>query len=184
MKGAGSKKENVNSLKRIIDMNEELLLREQFSTIIGEKKAKLTLLFGLYDLANEMRQEYDDKFEQVKKRIISENEFTFKEGNHRGQEFKNEDRITDPFWDFMMSEEDYESYRKLCTDEYLKLGLIDERGYFTSNVAELASNARKLLTDFIINECIPEPLREAFSYTKRNIVQGNKVIDLFRKIIK
>jgi hypothetical protein len=96
-------------------------------------------------------------------------------GYSKGDRIRNEDAM------WLLSDEDFDRFHKIAIPIMAKEGITDENGTFLENWLEKKIEARKELINFLIDEIVPDFMRKDLEPCRWNIVQGDKLIDIFRK---
>lgn len=143
---------------------------------------KLRELFKTYDVAKlgyEMQQKMSREIynETLKK----ESFFADMECERAG--IKKGDRITDEDLMFLLSDEDTDKLFELSRPLFVKNHITDDDGNYITDWLTIMCNARRALVLFIIENIVPEGLKEEFSIEKMNVVHQAKLMELFRPIL-
>ena len=164
-------------------MEEKILLAELEKNCEGKKEKLMNLLqaFDLACLGYDLQEEHT---KDIHNRVLRENEFFCAREFARETGFKVGDRITDEEYLFLLSEEDFDKVMKLSRPICVAEKLTDENGYFLEDWVGIRRNARLELVSYLVYEIIPESLRPYFDSCHWNIVQSDKLIDIFKKSFK
>ena len=164
-------------------MENEILLAELTRNCEGKKQKVLDLLQA-YDLAclgYDMREQHE---KEIINRVLQENEFYADKDFCRWDiDIKVGDRITDEEQTYLLSKEDFDRLFKLARPICVAEKLTDEDGRFLEDWATIRSNARLELVTYLVYEIIPESLRIHFDSCRWNIVQSDKLINIFKKCL-
>lgn len=161
-------------------MEKEMLLAELRKNCEG-KEQKLLELLKAFDLACIGYEMQDQHSKDIHNRVLQENEFfAAKDFSRWEPKFKVGDRVTDEEYLFLLSDEDFDKVMKLARPICVAEKLTDERGYFLENWVEIRSKARHELVSYIIYNVIPENVRQFFYVCLHNIVQSDKLINIFK----
>lgn len=163
-------------------MEENVLLAELTKNCEG-KKEKLFDLLKAYELACIGYDLQEQRCKDVHNRVLRENEFFCVRDFSRDTGFNVGDRITDDEYLFLLSDEDFDKVMKLARPILVEEKITDENGYFLEDWGGMRGDSWRELVYFIVDEIIPISLRHNFETCKRSIVQGNKLIDAFKKSI-
>lgn len=160
----------------------ENILKQQLADNCKEKFQRLTELLRNYELAHlgwkvQVQREID-----LRNKVLAENEFHFGEDARCGGEFNIGDRITDEVWDFLMEEDEWKVYREKVEAELHAAGLTDEKGYYLIPWTTHVCDTRRALTNFILDELLPKELSVKMESCRINVVQGNKLIEIVKKL--
>lgn len=146
-------------------------------------REKLSELLKVYDLCVLGYDMQEQRCNDVYNKVLSENEFFAIHSFKRAPvDIKVGDRITDESLTFLLSDEDFGRLQTLAHPIFVAEGITDENGYFIENWVTKKVSARKELVEFIINNIVPQEMREKFLEAKYNIVQMNKLIDIMRSV--
>ena len=162
-------------------MEKEILLAELQKNCNAYRNEMNDLLteLELTILGNEIQEE---EFKVIYNHVLSENEFFSTEDFQRGdKEIRKGDRITEEEFTFLMSENDFERYQKLCVPYFVKENLTDENGYYITNWSRMVVDAKNKLFDFICHKVLPKELGNLFFEQRWNITVQNKVIDITKE---
>lgn len=160
---------------------EEIKLTAELKKNCETHREKLSELLKVYDLAVLGYDVQEQRCKDVYNKVLSKNEFYASRDIERTG-VKVGDRITDEKFDFLLSDEDFERMQTLAHPIFVAEGITDENDYFIENWLREKTSARKELVEFIINNIVPQEMREKFLGAKYNIVQMNKLIDIMRSV--
>ena len=111
------------------------LLLTAFTEKIQSRAAEITALQKTYLIAKAMEDEINAKDEEIKRKVLAENEYYICDEMWELEYRRNpnaERRITNPKADFLLCDENdmtaYNDYLDKLYVEYLKTGIADERG--------------------------------------------------------
>lgn len=144
-------------------------------------REKLSELLKVYELTVLGYQVQEQRCKDVYNKVLSENEF-FASRDIESTGIKVGERITDEKFDFLLSDEDFDRLQTLARPIFVAEGIIDEDDYFIEDWVTKKVSARKELVEFIIQNIVPNEMRETFWEAKHNIVQMDKLINLMRSI--
>lgn len=165
---------------------EKEMLAQLTNNIVG-KKDKLAELFTLYDLNKLGYEVQESHCNDVRDQVLKDNEFFMSRilggGSERELPLKIGDRITDHNDDWLMSDEDFDRYQKICVAEMAKAGLTDERGFYTEDWVQRKLDSWNELVDYIINEILPDGIRKIFKDHRYSVMRMNQLLDITRPIV-
>ena len=167
--------------------NENKKLRDELQgNLTKEKIEKLAELLKVYDLAKLGRDVQEAEFKEIDDNVLGENEFFAVHEYTRsgGETIRKGDRITDSTFDFLLSEDDFHRLYDLCRPHHVAQGLTDENDRYVTDWMTIWIDAERALVDFIIDEIIPESLRNDFETARRNVVYHDKLIGIARGMFK
>jgi len=160
---------------------EEIRLTAELKKNCETNREKLSKLMKVYDLCILGYDIQEQRCKDVYNKVLSENEFYAKRDCGRC-EVKIGERITDEKFDFLLSDEDFDRLNALAIPIFVAEGVTDENGYFVENWVTKKVHARKELVEFIIQNIVPNEMREKFWEVRRNIVQTDKLISIMRSV--
>lgn len=145
-------------------------------------REKLSDLMKVYDLCILGYDIQEQRCKDVYNKVLLRNEFYAKRDCGRC-EVKIGERITDEKFNFLLSDEDFDRLQVLAIPTFVAEGITDENGYFIKNWVTKKVHARKDLVEFIIQNIVPNEMREKFWEVRHNIVQTDKLISIMRSVI-
>lgn len=160
---------------------EEIRLTAELKKNCETNRKKLSELLKVYDFCVLGYQVQEQRSKDVYNKVLSENEFYASRDIER-TEIKVGERITDEKFDFLLSDEDFERLQTLARPIFVAEGITDENDYFIEDWVTKKVSARKELVEFIIQNIVPQEMRETFWEAKHNIVQTDKLINIMRSI--
>lgn len=167
-------------------MEKEIVATElivELGVNIKKHKVRLLELMKAYDLAVLGRDVAGAHENEIRSKILSENEFFA--GRECGRcRLKIGDRITDETYTLLMSEEDFDRYKNISLRYFVEEGITDKDGRYLTDWVSIKVNAMNALADYIIDNILPAELREHFDKFRRNVVQEERLIDITREAIK
>ena len=162
-------------------MNENALLQE-FTKSMNKHREEVSELLKAYDLAklgvDMLRQQEKEIYEEV----LNDYEFYASEekcANTRAKDMCGQ-RITEEKWDFLLSDEDFDRLTELARPIFVARNITDDNGYYIVNWIKIECDARNELVSFIIDNLLPESMREGFARARYNVVYQDKLIDVIR----
>lgn len=165
----------------------EKAMLDQLTTNIVGKKDRLAELFTLYDLNKIGYDVQESLCNDIRDKVLKENEFVVSRilggGSQRELPLKNGERITNQNDDWLMSDEDFGRYQRICIAEMAKAGVTDEKGYYTQDWLQRKSDSWSELVDFIIDEILPDGLRKIFKDHRYSVMRMNQLLDITRPIV-
>lgn len=147
----------------------------------GEKK--LFELMKLYDLAELGYKLQDEQTKEVYNEILAKNEFFVARDDPHGK-YAPGMRITSEDDSFMMSDEDFQRMLDLARPVMVERKITDENGYFLEDWFGMRQKAWRELVEYIIQEIVPDQMRDEFWARRTNVVFGDKLIDALKSSIK
>lgn len=160
---------------------EEIRLTAELKKNCETNREKLSELMKVYDLCVLGYDMQEQRCKEVYNKVLSENEFYAKRDCGRC-EVKIGERITDEKFDFLLSDEDFDRLQTLARPIFVAEGITDENDYFIENWVTKKVSARKELVEFIIQNIVPNEMRETFWEARQNIVQTDKLINIMRSV--
>lgn len=165
---------------------EKEMLAQLTNNIVG-KKDKLAELFTLYDLNKLGYEVQESQCNDVRDKILKDNEFFVSRilggGSVRELPLKIGDRILNHNDDWLMSDEDFDRYQKICVAEMCKAGLTNEKGFYTEDWLQRKLDSWNELVDYIINEILPDGIRKIFKDHRYSVMRMNQLVDITRPIV-
>ena len=160
---------------------EKTILTAELKKNCETNREKLSELLKVYDLTVLGYQVQEQRCKDVYNKVLAENEFYASRDIER-TEIKVGERITDEKFDFLLSDEDFDRLQTLARPIFVAEGITDENDYFIENWVTKKVSARKELVEFIIQEIVPQEMREKFWEVRHNIVQKDKLISIMRSV--
>lgn len=160
---------------------EKTILTAELKRNCEKNQKKLSELLKVYDLTVLGYQVQEQRIKDVYNKVLSENEFYAKRDCGRCL-VKIGERITDEKFDFLLSDEDFDRLQTLARPIFVAEGITDENDYFIEDWVTKKVSARKDLVEFIIQNIVPNEMREKFWEVRHNIVQTDKLIDIMRSV--
>ena len=160
---------------------EKTILTAELKKNCETNREKLSELLKVYDLCVLGYDIQEQRCKDVYNKVLSENEF-FASRDVARAEIKVGERISDEKFDFLLSDEDFDRLQTLAIPIFVAEGITDENGYFIENWVTKKVHARKDLVEFIIQNIVPNEMRETFWEAKHNIVQTDKLISIMRSV--
>lgn len=162
-------------------MEKDILMAELAKNCEG-KREKLSELLKAFDLACLGYDLQEQRSKDIHNRVLRENEFFCAREFSRDTGIKVGERITDEEYLFLLSDEDFDKVMKLARPICVAEKLTDKDGYFLEDWVGIRRNARLELVTYIVYEIIPASLRPQFDSCRWNIVQSDKLIDIFKNV--
>ena len=162
-------------------MEKEILLAELQKNCNAYRNEMNDLLkeLELTILGNEIQ---DQEFKVIYEYVLSKNEFFATDDFKRGEkEIHKGERILEEEFTFLMSDDDFRRYQKLCVPYFVQENLTDERGFLITNWSRMVVDAKNKLFDFICHKVLPKELGNLFFEQRWNITVQNKVIDITKE---
>lgn len=162
-------------------MEKEILLAELQKNCNAYRNEMNDLLkeLELTILGNEIQEE---EFKVIYEYVLSKNEFFATDDFKRGEkEIHKGERILEEEFTFLMSDDDFRRYQKLCVPYFVQENLTDERGYLITNWSRMVVDTKNKLFDFICHKVLPKELGNLFFEQRWNITVQNKVIDITKE---
>lgn len=162
-------------------MNEKQLMAE-FAANIKSNFSQLQDLFKAYDLAVLGYDMHEQQCKEAYNKTLQNTPFYAAKGCERcGIEAG--ERITNEFYSFLLSAEDFNRYCDLNVEELTRQGITDERGYYVTDWLGIKGDARRKLVAFIIDELLPWEMRLQFKPQELNITITDKLLNIVRPIV-
>lgn len=162
------------------------LLLKVFTEKIQSRAAEITALQETYLIAKAMEEEINAKDEEIKRKVLAENEYYISDELWKlMKEDEPGRRITDPKGDFEMSETDMKDYIKKLYTEYLKAGIADDRGegYIPSARArEARHEAENALLDIVIELFKGTEYEDAIRRATKHWKYREQLLDITMKL--
>lgn len=160
---------------------EEIKLTAELKKNCEANREKLSELLKVFDLCVLGYDMQEQRCKDVYNKVLAENVFYASLDIERTG-VKVGERITDEKFDFLLSEEDFDRLQTLAIQIFVAEGITDENGYFIENWVTKKVQARKELVEFIIQNIVPNEMRETFWEARQNIVQMDKLINIMRSV--
>lgn len=153
-----------------------------FTANVKANIGQLAELFKAYDLAelgNKMQEEREK--ECYNEALATTPFYTAKDSERCG--IKAGERVTEEFYTFLLSKEDFDRLLDLTTPILEREGITNAEGNYITDWLSIKGDARRTLVNFIIDTILPDGMREQFSAVRLNIVQTDKLLDIVRPIV-
>ena len=137
-------------------MEKEILLAELQKNCNAYRNEMNDLLkeLELTILGNEIQEE---EFKVIYEYVLSKNEFFATDDFKRGEkEIHKGERILEEEFTFLMSDDDFRRYQKLCVPYFVQENLTDERGFLITNWSRMVVDTKNKLFDFICHKFLPK----------------------------
>lgn len=155
-------------------------LRKLTAELLENCEANLSPLknaMKVYELAQLGYDLQEQRSKEIYTKILSENEFfAFEDCHELG--IRKGDRIIDDKYDYLLSEEDFQKLLKLARPLHVEYGITNKDGIYLVNYSKIKVEAMNSLVDFIIQNILPQPMRQEFWPVRRNVVREKQLISI------
>ena len=165
-------------------MENEKQMCAELESNCTEKKERLLELMKTYELAKLGNEVQRQAFNDIYNEVLAKNEFYCKSDEYERVGVKKGDRITDEKEMWTLDDEDFNKVMELSHPLDVERGLTDDKGYYITNWLTIEIGAKNELVNFIIDNILPESLREGFEKARTNIVYQDKLLDIIYKQFK
>lgn len=153
-----------------------------FTANVKANIGQLAELFKAYDLAGLGYKMQEEREKECYNEALATTPFyTAKDSERCG--IKAGERVTEEFYTFLLSKEDFDRLLDLTTPILEREGITNAEGNYITDWLSIKGDARRTLVNFIIDTILPDGMREQFSAVRLNIVQTNKLLDIVRFIV-
>lgn len=154
----------------------------EFTANVKENIEQLATLFESYDLAKLGYKMQEENEKECYNEALTITPFYAAKSYDRC-EIKAGERVTNEFYSFLLSEEDFNRLLGLATPILEREGITNADGNYVTDWLRIKGDARRVLVNFIIDSVLPDGMREQFSAVRLNIVQTDKLLDIVRPIV-
>lgn len=161
-------------------------LKKLLATNIATNRENLEQKFKEYDLLCLGRDMQEQRFRDITDRILADNVFTVTaplDGEPRAGIPGRGERILSNEFTFLLDDKDHERLRKLREAACLDAGLTDEEGHDREPWTERCFTARRDLLTYILDNVIPNCLRETLAACRKSHVRSEQLLDIIRTAI-
>lgn len=154
----------------------------EFTANVKANIEQLSDFFKAYDLAKLGYKMQEEREKECYNEVLASTPFyTAKDSERCG--IKAGERVTEEFYTFLLSKEDFNRLLDLTTPILEREGIINAEGNYVTDWLGIKGDARRALVNFIIDTILPDGMREQFSAVRLNIVQTDKLLDIVRPIV-
>ena len=154
----------------------------EFTANVKANIGQLAELFKAYDLAELGYKMQEEREKECYNEALAATPFyTAKDSERCG--IKAGERVTEEFYTFLLSKEDFDRLLDLTTPILEREGITNAEGNYITDWLSIKGDARRTLVNFIIDTILPDGMREQFSAVRLNIVQTDKLLDIVRPIV-
>jgi len=154
--------------------------KELFAKNCDKHEQKVKELLEAYDLAGIGYQVQTAEENDIYNEVLAENEF-FAPNDVPRLGIKKGDRITSHEHDFILADDDFQRLMDLAQPKFVKAKITDENGYIITNWLTILAGARRELYDYIVDNIIPDSMKQVFRDARWKVSNQEKLIDITRK---
>ena len=155
-------------------------LKKLTAELLENCEANLSTLknaMKVYELAKLGYDLQEQRSKDIYTRVLAENEFFASEGCP-DLDIKIGDRIIEEKYDYLLSEDDFKKLLRLARPIHAKAGITNEDGIYLVNYSKIKVDAMNSLVDFIIQNILPQSVRQEFWLARRNVVREKQLISI------
>lgn len=165
-------------------MENEKQMCAELESNCTKNKERLLELMKTYELAKLGHEVQKQEFNDIYNEVLAKNEFYCKSDEYEMAGVKKGDRITDAEDMWTLEEYDFKKVMELSHPLEVERGLTDDKGCYITNWMTIEVEAKNELVNFIIDNILPNSLREGFEKAKTSIVYQDKLLDIIYKQFK
>lgn len=165
---------------------EKETLKKLLATNIATNMENLEQKFKEYDLLCLGRDMQEQRFRDITDRILADNVFTVTaplDGEPRAGIPGRGERILSDKFTFLLDKKNHERLCKLREAACLDAGLTDEKGHDREPWTERCFTARRDLLTYILNNIIPDFLRDTIATCRKSYIRSEQLLDIIRTTI-